>query len=228
MVRYHSLRHRRLMDESEYALHSAADSENENDARISQLVIDDSKIYQLWEARHAQSVIPVAEERQSAGQIIKLRMLEMQLVHRRALIEHVRDKKLRGVEREKLFSLFYGPRDFQNAVIAEHRQYTIAMSSRVSADHLIGLMHDPGSRQLLQRYETVFKRYFALSCYMLKSKNEIYGNAMKPVYDETASRLKRIRKRIESEKPLNRLRDIAQQAMLAQTGRFPVRNYMVG
>ena len=228
MVRYHSLRHRRLMDESEHALHTAADSENENDARVARLVVNDNKIYRLWEARHAQSVVPVAEERQSTGQIIKLRILETQLVHPRALIEHVRDKKIRGVDREKLFALFYGPRDFQNAVIAEHRQYTIAMSSRVSADHLIELMHDPISNQLLKQYETVFKRYFAMSCYMLKSKNEIYGDAMKPVYDETASQLKRISRRIETEKPLNVMRDIERQAMLAQTGRYPIRNYMVG
>jgi hypothetical protein len=228
MVRYHSLRHRRLMDESEHALHSATDSENENDARIAKLVVNDNNIYQLWEARHAQSVIPIAEERQSSGQIIKLRIFETQLVHRRALVEHVRDKKVRGAKQEKLFSLFYGPRDFQNAVLAEHRQYTIAMSSRVSADHLIDLMHDPVSTQLLQQYETVFKRYFALSCYMLKGKNEIYGNAMKPIYEETASQLKRIRRRIETEKPLDGIREVERQSMLAQSGRYPVRNYMVG
>lgn len=216
------------MNESEHALHCAAESDSEKDARIAKQVISDNKMYRLWESRHAESVVPVAEKSNSIDQIVELRLLETKLVHRRALIEHIRDNKIRGAERERLFALFYGPKDFQNAILAEHRQYTLAMSSRVSADHLISLMQDPISSQLLKQYEMVFRRYFALGCYMLKSKNEIYGDAIRPIYKETAEQLRRTVQRLKTEKPLRRIPEIERQAMLAQTGRYPIRNYMVG
>lgn len=228
MARYRSLRHRRLMDESEHALHAAVDSENEYDARIAKHVTGDRKIYQVWETSHAQSVLPVAEQSKGAFQILELRELETKLVHQRALIEHIRGNRIRDEERKRVFGLFYGPRDFQNAVLAEHRQYTLAMSSRVSADHLIGIMHDPKSLRLLKQYEAVFKRYFAMSCYMLKAQNEIYFESIKPIYENTADALQRVKARLRTEKPAGKLPGIGKQAVLAQTGRCSIRNYMVG
>lgn len=228
MSRYQSRRHQRIMDESEHALHAAAESPRENDARIARQVVGDSKIYRLWEARHAQSILPVAKHSNGVRQILELRVLETQLVHRRALFEYVRDNQTRGKERQRLFTLFYGPRDFQNAVLAEHRQYVLAISSTVSADHLIDLMHEPISQILLKKYKETFKRYFALSCYMSQSENEIYREAVSPIYDGVSQQLMRLRKRLQTERPRHRCVEIEHQAMLAQSGRYPISNYMVG
>ena len=54
----------------------------------------------FWEARHAELVRPVAEQNSRAPQVIALRDLEVRLVHRRALIDHIREHQLRGKKRD--------------------------------------------------------------------------------------------------------------------------------
>ena len=120
MLRYQSRRHRRLMDESEQALWDAADGYNQRDGRIARQTLGDSKSLRLWESRHADLVLPVAEQNRRAPQIFALRDIEVRLVHRRALIKHIRNHRILGQERDKLFSAFYGPLDTTNAILAEH------------------------------------------------------------------------------------------------------------
>ena len=146
MLQYHSRRHRRLMDESEQALLDASRSGSEQDARVSSQVIADSKLHGVWEARHARILLPVAEQRKTAQQIVQLRMLSTTLMHGRALIEYIRDKEIRGDERERFFACHYKLTDYRNAVLAAHRHYLLSVSSHVSTEHLIDLMFDPTSR----------------------------------------------------------------------------------
>lgn len=228
MLRYLSRRHKTLMDESEQALYAAAQHQSGSDARIAKQIISDAKTHELWEVRHAELVRPVAEQNGRAPQVIALRDLEVRLVHRRALFDHLREHRLRGEDRERLFQVFYGPREFQDAVLAEHRQYMLAVSSRVSTDHLIDVMSDPISKKLLAQYETLYTRYFDLYCYVVGAEDRACADATRHLMTAARQQAERVRRRINTERPDNRAADFERQAILARSGRYPVLDYMVG
>jgi hypothetical protein len=228
MLRYLSRRHKTLMDESEQALFSAAQQDSGTDARIAKQIIGDSKTHGLWEARHAELVRPVAEQTGRTSQVFALRDVEVRLVHRRALIDHLREHRILGKERERLFEVFYGPREFQDAVLAEHRQYMLAVSSRVSTDHLIDVMSDPVSKKLLGEYEALYARYFDLYCYVVGSEDRVCAEATKHLMIDARQQAERLRRRINTVRPDGRAADFERQAVLARSGRYPVLDYMVG
>ena len=228
MLRYQSRRHKALMDESEQALWTAAERNSGTDARIAKQILNDAKVHGLWEARHAELVLPVAEHNSRVPQVLALRDLEVRLVHRRALIDHLREHKIKSQERERLFRVFYGPRDFHDAVLAEHRQYMLAVSSRVSTDHLIDVMCDPTSRQLVRRYEELYAQYFNLYCYVVSTEDQASADATKLLMTHARRKAERVRGQIQRIRPSNRAADFERQALLARSGRYPILNYMVG
>ncbi len=110
MSRYLSRRHQRLMDESEQALWDAAAAKSKRKSRIAKHILNDSKSHCIWEAKHADLVRPVAEQKNRIPQVLALRDIEVRLVHKCALIDHIREHRLRGRERDHMFSALYGPR----------------------------------------------------------------------------------------------------------------------
>lgn len=228
MLRYQSRRHQRLMDESERALSEEAKYGRRRESRIAQEILGDSRSHRLWESRHADLILPVSEQSRRAPQIFALRDIQVQLLHRRALIRHIRWHGIVAEERDRLFSVFYGPRETTNAILTEHRQYTIAVSSRVSADHLIGVMEDPVSVTLLREYERIYTEYFELYCFIVSCDDCETIEAAKPLMLDLRRRAFSMIKRIHAEKPEGNSSSIERQALLARSGRYPVRNYMVG
>lgn len=226
MSRYLSRRHQTLMDESEQALLEAAEKNAGTESRIAKQILGDSGTHGLWEARHAELLRPVAEERSRAPQILALRDVEVRLVHRRALIDHLRANEIRGAERERLFSVFYGPREFQDAVLAEHRQYMLAVSSRVSADHLLNVMQDPPSRKLLRLYETTYARYFEMYCYVVGTEDSASADAARLLMTDLRQQAERVRRMMVTQRPDNRAADFERQAVLARSGRHRALNYL--
>jgi hypothetical protein len=215
------------MDESEQALSDAALGGRRRDARIARQILDDSKIHGLWESRHADLVLPVAETGRRATQIIALRDIEVRLLHRRALIRHIRKHRIVGEERDRLFSIFYGPMDTNNAILAEHRQYTLSVSSRVSTDHLIDVMCDSVSNRLLKEYEFIYSKYFELYCFVAGCEDIATKDACKPEMLGLRRRAMNMIKRIHSERPDDSNSSFERQALLARSGRYPIRDYMV-
>jgi len=229
MLRYQSRRHRWLMDESEQALAEAAEGGGERASRIARQVLSDPKIYQLWESRHADLVCSAAEQSRRALQIFALRDIEVRLLHRRALIKHIRKHHIVGKERDNLFSLFYGPIDTTNAILKEHRQYMLAVSSRVSADHLIDLMRDPVSVRLLSGYESIYSAYFETFCYVASCGDAVMANMVKPEMRYLRKQATRLRKVIRTQRPDGAYRsNFERQALLARSGRYPTLEYMTG
>jgi len=227
MLGYRSRRHRYLMDESEQALSDAADGDRKRDARIATQILGDSRIYRLWESRHADLVKPVAEHSRRNSQIFRLRNIELKLVHRRALIRCIREQRIAGEQRDKLFAVFYGPKDTRNAILTEHRQYTLAVSSRVSADHLIDVMQDPVSVRLLHEYEAVYSRYFDLFCSNVICEDTAMADATRLELMTLRRCAMQMIKRIHSERPESGHSSFERQALLARSGRYPVQDYMV-
>ncbi len=228
MLRYQSRRHKVLMDESEQALWAAAEKPSGADARIAKQILGDAKSHGLWESRHAELVRPVAEQTGRVPQVLALRDVEVRLIHRRALFDHIREHEIRGPARERLFRIFYGTRDFQDAVIAEHRQYMLAVSSRVSADHLINVMRDPVSKLLLEQYQNLYAQYFDLYCYVTATEDRTSADAAKLLMINARREAESLRRRVNLIRPDRGAADFERQALLARSGRHPALNYMVG
>ena len=152
----------------------------------------------------------------------------MQLIHKRALFDHIRKNQLRGQERDQIFSAFYGPKDIRDAILMEHRQYMLSVSSHVSADHLINVMHDRLGKQLLGQYKMLFTNQFDLYGYIIRCDDAVWANAVQPLMAESRKQIADLRQRTNSERPDNRYADFDRQALLAQSGRYPILEYMVG
>lgn len=227
LFRYNSSRHQHLMEESEQALLDAADSPSERNARIAKHVLTDAKSHRLWESRHADLVRPIAETSRRGAQLFGLRDIEVKLLHRRALIDYIRKHEIADETRDKLFSIFYGPKETINAILTEHRQYMLAVSSHLSADHLLNVMRDPDSLQLIETYQTLYNRYFEMYCYVVCNDQTIVADAIKAEMRNARNRAEHARNRLVVAKPDNLHADFDRQAQLARSGRYPILNYLV-
>lgn len=226
MPRYDSRRHKRLMAASENALEDALTSDSVRDSRIARTVLTDSQKYRLWEARHANLLVPVAQETRKKPQIVALRRAKMELVHRRAFFRHLRENEIQGQRRRDLFRIFHATLDYNDAVLAEHRQYVLAVSSRISTDHIIDFMDDAHSTQLLRQYEKTFARYFEMKCYLINAREGACVSLVRDSMRELERRLLRLRRLIETQSPAGDGGTFDQQELLARSGRYPVLNYL--
>jgi hypothetical protein len=228
MATYSSQRHRKLMNESEYALHNASDSSSPRVLRIVNTILRDYRAYGMWESQHADLLLPVAEHRDKKRQIIALRNAEVQLVHRRAIFDYVRLNGVRGDERRQFFRTIYRTLDYHSAVLAEHRQYLLAVSSHVSTDHLIDIMNDPRSKSLSRQYETLYRPYFEMNCYVAGMGDSKCTELARSTMQNTRDQLQQMRQRIASDSPASSCASFDRQEPLARSGRFPVLNYLIG
>ncbi len=216
------------MDESEYALQSATDAPDPRVARIATTILDDDRMYRGWESSHASLLLPVAEHRKNVPQLMELRNAEVQLVHRRALFHYLRRSGIKGAPRQRLFRTLHQTRDFNDALLAEHRTYMMAVSSHVSADHLIDVMKDVNSKRLLRLYEKSYDRYFEMRCFVATAGGGGTADLVQLSMRDAAKSLTRARLRIQSEAPVTDGRDFEHQADVARSGRYPILDYMVG
>lgn len=225
-MKYLSARHQRLMRESVLALESATASESPDTSRLARQVLGDAKIHSLWESHHAQLLVPVAEHGRRQPQILELRKLETKQLHRSSLITFIRKHQITGSARDRLFAVFYGPKDPTNAILTEHRNYLLSGSSRMCADHLIDVMHDSTSRDLLRLYASAYETYFSLYCYVACSRDNALADAVMTSMVDARNRVNRLRKRVMTARPAGGFADFDREAMLAETGRHRAVNYL--
>jgi hypothetical protein len=216
------------MGESEYALHGASDSSSPRISRIVNTLLQNSRMYKLWESRHADLLLPVAEHGDKKRQIMALRDAEVRLVHRRALFRYLRANEVRGDRRRQLFRIFHSTLDYHNAILTEHRQYMLAVSSRISADHLIDVMNDPKSKNLSHNYEKLYTRYFEMQCYVMGMGDSNCIALVRSVMADARDQLRRLRRQIEVQPLDSHCASFDRQEVLARSGRYPVLEYMVG
>ena len=101
------------------------------------------EIYQRWTAEHDRLMRAVSTHTRLLGQVTALRSTTFGLVHKRALFEYLRDRQLTGEKRKRLLGLFYGCRDYTNAVLTEYWNYVRCASSYLCTEYLgETLMHD--------------------------------------------------------------------------------------
>jgi hypothetical protein len=157
-------RHDRLMRESESRVELTAHLESPADVVVSRM-LKHPNAYRHWEAEHDRLMRTVSDQARLTHQVTVLRSTAFALVHRRAMFEYLRDRHLTGSKRRQLFALFYGCRDYTNAVLAEHGNYVRCSSSYLCAHHLAEhLMHDAAFKEPLQIYEQWYREYFRAFC----------------------------------------------------------------
>ncbi len=216
------------MGESEYALQAASDSSSPRLSRIVNTILQDNQSYRMWESRHADLLLPVAEYSDRKRQLLALRDAEIRLVHRRALFRYLKANAVCGEQRRRLFRMLHSTLDYHNAVLTEHRQYMMAVSSRVSADHLIDVMNDPDSKLLPRNYEKVYTRYFEMQCYVMGMGDSNCIAVVRSAMADTRDQLRRLRRHVQVEPLDRRCASFERQELLARSGRYPVLDYMVG
>jgi len=157
-------KHARLMEESESRvqmcsyLHTPADG-------IARRVLDCPEAYRRWELEHDRLMHTVSDRSRLSEQITALRTAVFGLVHRRAVFEYLRESQITGEKRRRALALFYGCRDYTDAVLREHANYVRCSSSYLCTHHLgEHLMQDAAFDEPLQLYEEWFADYFRTYC----------------------------------------------------------------
>ena len=157
-------KHARLMEESEWRVEVAAGSDSPEDLLVRR-VLESPGAYRRWACEHGWLLRGVSSQARVEAQVVALRSAAMNLVHRKALFEYLRKRPLTGRKRRRLFQLFYGNRDYSNAVLAEHGNYLRCSSSFVCTQYLSEqLMHDAAVAEPMQLYEERFGEFFRTFC----------------------------------------------------------------
>lgn len=219
-------RHQKLMDASAYALQRASHCDKPTLARVASTVIASPDTYHAWESTHADMLVPVARHRSDRGLLTELRVLRAALVRKRALFAMIRRKNVVGERRERLLRLFHSTRDYEDSVLAEHRQFMLAMSSTISARHIARFMNDGTGQELLARYEQAFDQYFEIKCAIAMSRSRSYRALLRPYLAAAETQVMRSYNRLLRDKPSISGFSFEVQADLSRSGRFKALNYL--
>ena len=176
-------RHARLMEESEICLASAARDGAPEDMLVASRIVDHPSAYRTWEAEHDRLLRSISGHARLAPQMRALRSAMFALIHRKALFEYIRESRVSGPKRHRLFALFYGgARDYTNSVITEHANFVRCSSSRICADHLAAqLMRDAAFQEPMQLYQEWYADYFRVFCDVELAETEEEKLALAPV-----------------------------------------------
>ena len=174
---------RGLMTESERALWRTDSLPDYYRSPVCQL-LDDGRHYRLWEVSHARLMQQVAHGAQPVGQALALRATCLSLIHRRGLLDYLRNHGVRGKVRERMFEAFYGPIDYRAAVLTEHRQFVLAASSGYCSDVLVDSIHDGDGARLIEHYARLYRDYFEVFGFFVTAEmsgEPDVAHALKPI-----------------------------------------------
>jgi len=170
------------MEESEACLEAAARAGPLEDMIVASRILEHPTSYRLWESEHARLLRGVSAHTRLAPQIGALRTATFALIHRKALFEYIRERGVSGAKRHRLFSLFYGARDYSNSVIAEHANFIRCSSSHLCMDHLAAqLMRDAAFEEPMQLYQEWYADYFRVFCDVALAETEEEKLALGPL-----------------------------------------------
>ncbi len=187
-----------LMEVSEREVSLLAERGSEHDQRAVTRILDDANSYRLWLTHHERQMRQAASLDTYNRQLLALREVAMAQIHGKAVIEFLRDYRVRGRERELLIQVFYGPRNYAEAVVREHAQY-VRSSASYACTKAVGrsLMLDAVFDHWIPDYERVYKDYFAAFAMTrleeARGTGEHWGDAVLPVMkQELATQRRRI------------------------------------
>ena len=152
------------MLESEQAVRERARSQEEIPQRVCSQLLGDRERYSAWRSRHEIRMKDVADARRRDPQVLKLRAIAVQQVHRAAVVNYLRQGRIVGEARDQTLRLFHGINDSRDAALAEHRNYLLATSTQFCAHDLLDLVGDREGLSWIHSYELAYGQYFALFC----------------------------------------------------------------
>jgi hypothetical protein len=153
------------MRESESRIEMAAGSSSPADRLVTLRLLDCPSELTRWTAHHDELMRPVSAPRRLSQQILALRATAIALVHRKALFEYLRARRLTEAKRRRLFGIFHRCMGYGHALLAEHGNYVRCSSSYLCTQHLAEhLMHDPALNAPLRLYEEWYRDYFQAYC----------------------------------------------------------------
>jgi hypothetical protein len=119
--------------------------------------------YSEWEHQHSQLMQRVCQPTQFRAQLVQMRATTVRLIHRRAVFEYLRDRKITGEKRHRYIAMFYGSRDYANSMLLEHGHYTRSWAS-ASCSWYIGseVLRDPAFDAPMLEYEEWYGEYFRM------------------------------------------------------------------
>jgi len=175
-------KHSRLMEESETCLAATARAGPPEDMLVASRILDHPTAYRVWEAEHDRLLRSVSSQARLAAQMGALRSATFSLIHRKALFEYIRERRLSGPKRHRLFALFHGTREYTNAVVAEHASFLRCSSSHLCLDHLAAqLMRDAAFDEPMQLYAQWYADYFRVFCDVALAETEEERLALGPL-----------------------------------------------
>ena len=165
-MRIPGISHLRLMEESEARIAAIARDGSPAQAWVARRILDDTRLYQRWEAEHDRIMRSVAGEARGLRQATVLRRASFALIHRKAMFEYLRQHKIVGRDRHAVFALVYGDQhDYVLAVIQEHGNFVRSTSSLWCSHHLgLKVLEDRAFAEPLWRYEQLYADYFRTFC----------------------------------------------------------------
>jgi hypothetical protein len=153
------------MEESEARVEMSVVYDSPADALVASRILGHPQAYRRWEAEHDRLMRGVSGQTHLDRQVTALRSAALSLVHRRAMFEYLRLCEITGRKRHRFFTVFYGSRDYVNAVLAEHGNYVRCSSSYLCTQYLAEhLMEDYALGEPLQIYEQWYAEYFRAYC----------------------------------------------------------------
>lgn len=175
-------KHTRLMEESEISLAAAAREGSPAEMLVASRIVEHPGAYRIWEAEHDRLLRGISGHNRLASQMGALRAATFTLIHRKALFEYIRERRISGPKRHRLFALFYGTRDYSNSVIAEHASFVRCSSSHICAEHLAEqLMRDAAFEEPMLLYGEWYADYFRVFCDVALAETEEEKLALAPV-----------------------------------------------
>jgi hypothetical protein len=160
----HTYKHARLMEESELRVQMSVYLHTPADA-IARRMLDCPETYHSWEVEHDRLMHTVSDRARLWEQVVALRTAVFSLVHRRAVFEYLREGQVTGLKRRRALALFYGCRDYTDALLREHSRYVRCSSSYLCTQHLgEHLLEDVVFQEPLALYEEWYTEYFRAYC----------------------------------------------------------------
>ncbi len=175
-------KHERLMEESERRVVDATRDGTPAERVVASRVLETAHSYRLWELGHAHLMRAVADSLQLVRQAAALRTTAFSLLHRKALFEYMRDRHVTGAKRERLLSLFCGPRETIGVLVKEHLNYIHSSSSYLCTEHLGAvLIGDPVFEEPIQLYQERYTEYFRIYCDVALAQTEDERAGLEPL-----------------------------------------------